>query len=395
MKKYLFILLVLSLFLTSCENEIGFTEQNSSRGSFQITPQEAAQIASCSAISYSTRSKNVEAENVLSISFSEVDSTAQEANQPLMYVVNYKQGGYALVPADKRVSTPILALIDNGQFNDKVKKNFLSQFIAKDIENYIRNEIAVYQDSQNQDYRITYTSIKEYQNVVDTLIKTQWTEGAPFNNYCQVSGTKKRAKAGCAAIATGQIFAYYKYPAKYNGHDYLWNEILSGEKQPTTEKGKTAVAYLISDIGRLDKTIYGVSSSATNVTNVKNALNTMGYNYTYEQNPLSFVIYVNVLRSHPVLISATEENKKIGHIWVIDGYADGIRYKQYEDYNTGEIVKTEKEVLPLVHCNWGWGGQGNGYYLFNVFDMQYKDPHKTRATYNSNISAYVNISPKK
>lgn len=118
----------------------------------------------------------------------------------------------------------------------------------------------------------------------------------------------------------------------------------------------------------------------------------MGYNYTYEQNPLSFVIYVNVLRSHPVLISATEENKKIGHIWVIDGYADGIRYKQYEDYNTGEIVKTEKEVLPLVHCNWGWGGQGNGYYLFNVFDMQYKDPHKTRATY---ISAYVNISPKK
>ncbi len=48
-----------------------------------------------------------------------------------------------------------------------------------------------------------------------------------------------------------------------------------------------------------------------------------------------------------------------------------------------------------MHCNWGWGGQGNGYYLFNVFDMQYKDPHKTRATYNSNISAYVNISPKK
>lgn len=179
MKKYLFILLVLSLFLTSCENEIGFTEQNSSRGSFQITPQEAAQIASCSAIN-STRSKNVEAENVLSISFSEVDSTAQEANQPLMYVVNYKQGGYALVPADKRVSTPILALIDNGQFNDKVKKNFLFQFIAKDIENYIRNEIAVYQDSQDQDYRIIYTSIKEYQNVVDTLIKTQWTEGAPL-----------------------------------------------------------------------------------------------------------------------------------------------------------------------------------------------------------------------
>lgn len=63
--------------------------------------------------------------------FSEVDSTAQEANQPLMYVVNYKQGGYALVPADKRVSTPILALIDNGQFNDKVKRIFYLSLLQK------------------------------------------------------------------------------------------------------------------------------------------------------------------------------------------------------------------------------------------------------------------------
>lgn len=38
----------------------------------------------------------------------------------------------------------------------------------------------------------------------------------------------------------------------------------------------------------------------------------MGYNYTYEQNPLSYVIYVNVLRSHPVLISATEKSAKPG-----------------------------------------------------------------------------------
>ena len=64
----------------------------------------------------------------------------------------------------------------------------------------------------------------------------------------------------------------------------------------------------------------------------------------------------------------------------------------------GVTVKVNSKVCwvvkGVVHCNWGWGGQGNGYYLFNVFDMQYSDPHKTRATYNSNISAYVNIFPK-
>lgn len=393
MKKYLLILLVLSLFLTSCENEIGFTAQNSSRESFQITPQEAAKIASCSVMSYSTRSKSVETQNVLPISFSVIDSITQDGKLPFMYVVNYKQGGYALVPADKRVQTPVLALIDKGYFDIKAaKKDSSFLFFARRVANYIRKEITTYQDENGFD-SVGISSIEKYKNVVDTLTKTLWTDGAPFNNYCKVSGTKKQAKAGCAAIATGQIFAYYKYPAKYNNHEYSWDEILHEEKQPTSLIGKTAVAYLISDIGRLDKTTYGVSSSTTNVANVKNALNTMGYNYTYEQNPSSSVIYINMLRSHPVLISATEKSKKTGHMWVIDGYADGVYYVEYYNFNTGESARKEK-TLSLVHCNWGWGGQGNGYYLFNVFDMVYSDPHKTRATYNSNISAYVNIYPK-
>lgn len=52
-----------------------------------------------------------------------------------MYVVNYKQGGYALVSADKRVQAPILALIDKGCFNINIAKNdSLFLFFARKLQ---------------------------------------------------------------------------------------------------------------------------------------------------------------------------------------------------------------------------------------------------------------------
>ena len=49
-----------------------------------------------------------------------------------MYVVNYKQGGYALVSADKRVQAPILALIDKGCFNINVAKMILRFYFLQE-----------------------------------------------------------------------------------------------------------------------------------------------------------------------------------------------------------------------------------------------------------------------
>ena len=42
-----------------------------------------------------------------------------------------------------------------------------------------------------------------------------------------------------------------------------------------------------------------------------------------------------------------------GHAWVVDGYIRSIK-----GYNTDYYL----------HCNWGWGGNKNGYFLSNVFD---------------------------
>lgn len=47
-----------------------------------------------------------------------------------------------------------------------------------------------------------------------------------------------------------------------------------------------------------------------------------------------------------------------GHAWVYDGYMiTKIKYIGVEFYHS-----------ELLHCNWGWGGSKNGYYLSKVFD---------------------------
>lgn len=36
--------------------------------------------------------------------------------------------------------------------------------------------------------------------------------------------------------------------------------------------------------------------------------------------------------------------------------------------NIYEVVTKDNKTYNLVHCNWGWGGYKNGYYLSKAFD---------------------------
>ena len=47
-----------------------------------------------------------------------------------------------------------------------------------------------------------------------------------------------------------------------------------------------------------------------------------------------------------------------GHAWVVDGYIDQIKNNKRSKY---------------VHCNWGWGGNHNGYFLSDVLNAE-QDP---------------------
>ena len=44
-----------------------------------------------------------------------------------------------------------------------------------------------------------------------------------------------------------------------------------------------------------------------------------------------------------------------GHAWVVDGYIDS--------------VKNNKESF-YIHCNWGWRGDCNGYFLHDILNAE-------------------------
>lgn len=44
-----------------------------------------------------------------------------------------------------------------------------------------------------------------------------------------------------------------------------------------------------------------------------------------------------------------------GHAWVVDGYIDQVKNNKESKY---------------VHCNWGWGGNENGYFLSNALNAE-------------------------
>ena len=58
-----------------------------------------------------------------------------------------------------------------------------------------------------------------------------------------------------------------------------------------------------------------------------------------------------------------------GHAWVVDGYLHRMRQEICIRNRDGkERRDTTYREQQLVHCNWGWGGNCNGYYSQGVFN---------------------------
>lgn len=54
-----------------------------------------------------------------------------------------------------------------------------------------------------------------------------------------------------------------------------------------------------------------------------------------------------------------------GHAWIID--SDLTQKRNIYTYRyDGVLLKTEYETRSLVHCNWGWYGDADGYYFGNA-----------------------------
>ena len=309
-----------------------------------------------------------------------LEKIKDEMGEELIYVINFDEGGFVLMPADNRVQ-PILAFSDKNHFNTENHKevNGLSLWIdvmIKEIKLVRKSKV-----EQNEEMKelwkkhITIFNLKDEGDppddpcvqtttTVGPLLTTIWRQGDGFNTYCPTEqdveddcGTCDcdfnttylggHARAGCLAVAMGQIMYYHEYP-----NTYSWNLM------PTGETGNSYAADLLSDIGVDLSMDYQCGGSYAPVSNAVSVFEN-DYNYSTSATFTNYGysdfsdIKIEINADRPVLFSGISVEG--AHAWVCDGWRESIICLNNLGY-----------VYQYLSMNWGWGAnEGNGFYHYN------------------------------
>ena len=201
---------------------------------------------------------------------------------------------------------------------------------------------------------------------VSPMLSTQWFQDAPLNQFCPMK-KGERTLIGCGAVAMGQILAYHEYPQNLflNGYYCDWNLLKSvycfSNMYP--DGNSSAVKHLshfLHEVGVFCEMNFWAGGSNTTALKCKKVLKAAGYSNVHRHIGYHGNTIISMLdNGNPVFIGANPKFKRIGHYWVIDGY----KIQSLLD-SSGSSCGSRT----VMHCNWGWGGNYDGYYTSGIFN---------------------------
>lgn len=312
--------------------------------------------------------------------------TQSAGSLPAAYVFDTRSG-YMVVSADD-VAAPMLGYADEGSFDAANIPDNLRYW----LESYA-SEIAWARDNGVEPARSRAS--RADRAPIAPLVKTQWNQGSPYNNYCPIYNGS-RSVTGCVATAMAQVMKYYNYPAKGTGsHSYTtktlkisqsmdfsstsfrWTSMADSYGSFSSTSQKNAVATLMHACGVSVDMDYTPNESGTPSMNVASALaNYFGYDKGvrylmrdyYGMAEWEELVYNQLVEFGPVQYSGS--NTSAGHSFVCDGYSsDG-----------------------YFHFNWGWGGMSDGYFLLTALDPTSQGIGGSTAGYNSGQDIIANVA---
>lgn len=271
---------------------------------------------------------------------------------------------FVVVSSDTHFS-PVLGYSDTSFDGDNLPANF-------------RWWLACITASMKNGYVSSYTPARSTSNGT-YLCTAEWGQEDPYNLQCPKSNGRwaRSMYTGCVATAMSQIMYYYKYPAAGSGEDctytavvgkdtttftrsfnntYDWANMLDSytNKSPSTEQ-KQAVAALMFDAGTAVHMEYTSDGSGAFTNDAASAfVKNFGYdslsvNYLtrlyYSDEEWMDIIDNEISNRRPILYSGVDATSG-GHAFVFDGIDDN----------------------GLVHINWGWDGDANGFY--DIADLE-------------------------
>lgn len=306
-------------------------------------------------------------------------------------VYGYDGGGFAIVANDDLLPA-VLGYSDSSY--DATTQNDGFRWWLSAV-----GEIATQKVGRGQAVRrAAKPDTSRFPEAVPTLMTTKWGQYAPYNNLCPIAtdGTG-RCLTGCAATSTAQVFYYHKGPKNgmgqrtiyypygmtsgvaisvdFENEFYDWNNMIDSYDQGYTAEEGDAVAMLMRDLAVVADMDYG--SEAQGGSGAQHEVLAQGlqryYGLTdvryleredYTEQEWMNIIYDQIARQQPIVYGGFTKQRE-GHSFVFDGYdKDG-----------------------LVHVNWGWNGEQDGYY-----DVALLDPVGYKFTEMQ--EAIINITPE-
>ena len=147
------------------------------------------------------------------------------------------------------------------------------------------------------------------------------------------------------------------------------------------------VATLVGYLGNAMEAVYYPSyETMAPSSNAINWMNTYGGLHATPLKEFDETAIVNAIIENKLVYGRGQEIGALsGHAWVYDGYIKAQKGSCTPQY--------------MLHCNWGWDGQRNGYYLSKVFNTyagaqfpDNKDEDSSRSYYFNNNLEYSIVS---
>lgn len=288
----------------------------------------------------------------------------------------------------------------------KLKLKF-GQLPDNNVYDYVKNNIVTRNGTPRSKSLMTRT-LANVISRVGPLCVTEWDQGYPFNGKMD-SGTPcsdppEPYPAGCFVIAAAQVQAYYRPSLQVNingvSTPLQWDLILADEyggpdawwPNSDTYHHLTSFVRSVFDGCQTTAKCDGSSTSSGNgITYLRQTLNVDNGESLNMTNIKSSLDQLKLVLATGFREPNNDGDPKIGHAWVIDGYA--VTRLLPTETIVGNAVWQRYNMY--LHCNMGWGGPGTGYYLVgkdNLGTLTFA-PNAAQE-YKINLEFFKNISRK-
>lgn len=317
---------------------------------------------------------------------------------PAYYVFNNpNQSTTVFVSADDRM-VPVLGYTDTGSFDYNTANPSLRWWLSR----YSRQLEAL---SVTEEMKTVSQAAATYTPIAPLLGKIEYDQEKPYSNLCPLDGIY-RSLTGCVATAAAQVMRMWKFPAQGTGsHSYTsrelrkqvsadfnvpydWDNMLESYKGTYTAAQAKAVATLMFHCGVACDMDYSYENGSASLTDYMAAGMTTYFGYKVGK----FVTQLSKSVYGTAKISPTEYSVRTSQIlnYIYADLEQGLPVIMggNDSYGEGghEFVCDGRDSNGKLHINWGWSGDGNGYFAITALEC---DGYE----FSSDLDAIIGLEP--